>query len=137
MGLIRCPECKKKISNKAISCPKCGFQPDQSAQISPKARGCGCIAIVLLVACIAVVIVALQPSGHQQASHGSTRSPSPNKQSTPETELPDHIQYVITNDDTTGTIKRSVDVRLTDRLSEEDLRLLAQHIDLPWFYVPL
>lgn len=26
MALINCPECKKEISDKALSCPACGFQ---------------------------------------------------------------------------------------------------------------
>ena len=26
MALIKCPECKKEVSDKAITCPNCGFE---------------------------------------------------------------------------------------------------------------
>lgn len=33
MALIRCPECKRRISDKAISCPLCGFPLAENTEI--------------------------------------------------------------------------------------------------------
>ena len=35
MALIKCPECKRKISDKAKSCPHCGFVPDDNTMVDP------------------------------------------------------------------------------------------------------
>jgi len=37
MALINCPECKKEISDKAESCPHCGFPLIQVQKVKPKA----------------------------------------------------------------------------------------------------
>jgi zinc-ribbon domain len=34
MALIRCPECKEKVSDKATSCPKCGYPLQQARTLS-------------------------------------------------------------------------------------------------------
>lgn len=39
MSLIRCSECENQISDKAESCPNCGYSPK-------KKKGCGCLPIV-------------------------------------------------------------------------------------------
>ena len=33
MALIKCPECDNKISDKAITCPKCGYELKKKNQI--------------------------------------------------------------------------------------------------------
>ncbi len=42
MALIRCPECGREISDKAVSCPGCGYplaeQPDDTARRLEEAR---------------------------------------------------------------------------------------------------
>jgi hypothetical protein len=56
MALIPCPECKKKISDNADSCPNCGYQltPEKVAEIKTKRqqaqkfRGIGCLAVILI-----------------------------------------------------------------------------------------
>jgi len=45
MALIDCPECEKKISDKAMSCPKCGVTPPVTCvgcgkQFNGKAKAC-------------------------------------------------------------------------------------------------
>lgn len=57
MALIACPECKKKISETAGNCPKCGYQltPEKIAEIkkkeqqAQKASGIGCLSIIAIV----------------------------------------------------------------------------------------
>jgi len=49
MALIRCSECKAKISNKAVSCPKCGA-PVEATKVKKKHSGClGVIVLLFLV----------------------------------------------------------------------------------------
>ena len=52
MARIRCPECRKKISETADSCPKCGYKltPEEAEEIKRKgAMSCGCTFIAALV----------------------------------------------------------------------------------------
>jgi len=54
MALITCPECKKKISETAVSCPNCGYQLTQEkvAEIKKKedqVRGLGCLAVIVIL----------------------------------------------------------------------------------------
>lgn len=85
MALIKCPECGKEISDKAASCPKCGFPiqnvpqntpnpptpPD--AEEAPKKRANGkrialiSVAAVALVAVIAAAAVYLSGAGVRNA----------------------------------------------------------------------
>ena len=46
MALIRCAECGTQISDKAITCPRCGAPVDAAA----RRRGCGCGTLLLLLA---------------------------------------------------------------------------------------
>ena len=56
MALIACPECKKKVSDSAGNCPKCGYQltPEKIAEIKKKEqqtqKGCaiGCLAVIAI-----------------------------------------------------------------------------------------
>ena len=54
MALINCPECKQEISNKAESCPNCGYKPKK------KGGGCGCSSIIggILIGLIVLFILA-------------------------------------------------------------------------------
>jgi len=57
MSLIKCPECKKKISDTTDSCPNCGYQltPEEAAEIKKKEKralkgsGIGCLVIVIAI----------------------------------------------------------------------------------------
>jgi len=56
MSLITCPECKKKVSDTADSCPNCGcqFTPEKIAEIKVKEqrvqKGCGigCLSVIAI-----------------------------------------------------------------------------------------
>ena len=56
MAMITCPECKKKISETADSCPKCGYQltPEKIAETKKKEqqalKGCG-------IGCLSVIVI--------------------------------------------------------------------------------
>jgi hypothetical protein len=57
MSLIRCPECRKNISETAENCPKCGYHltMEEAASIRKKeenqVKGCGigCLTVIVIV----------------------------------------------------------------------------------------
>lgn len=57
MALITCPECEKKISENADSCPNCGYKliPEKLAEIKKeeqrahKSRNIGCLVLILII----------------------------------------------------------------------------------------
>lgn len=54
MSMIKCPECKKKISDKAKTCPHCGAPIPDKSSVSPtlqkKTRKSGCLIFIVVVA---------------------------------------------------------------------------------------
>lgn len=53
MSLIKCPECKKKISNKATSCPYCGYPIRGNATtVKPQGNGCASFLVKLIIVII-------------------------------------------------------------------------------------
>lgn len=76
MALIACPECKKKISDTAGSCPNCGYQltPDKLAEIKKKEQqaqknlGIGCLSIIVIVFVIYLI-------GSFSSDSGKTSAP--------------------------------------------------------------
>ena len=67
MALIQCPECKKKVSDTATSCPKCGWQltPEKVQKIreDEKARNLGCLVLTGVVVVLIVVGSLLSKNG--------------------------------------------------------------------------
>ncbi len=56
MALIKCPECKKKISESASSCPNCGFELDKKVvkiikakEAKDKKSGCTVLIIIIII----------------------------------------------------------------------------------------
>lgn len=68
MALIKCPECEKEISDKAVSCPNCGYpmkpQKDKIVQKTVVKRG-GCLTTLLLAAFLVAAL------GHIPVTVGS------------------------------------------------------------------
>lgn len=64
MALIKCPDCGREVSSRAPVCPQCGGPIAAGSVVDPKTvhgRGegvflksmnCGCIAVLLLIACV-------------------------------------------------------------------------------------
>ena len=76
MVLVTCPNCKKEVSDTAITCPHCGFrlkQPEGKAAIHPtkpgKNSGLGIVSIILGVVGI-IVILAVFFSRDKSSSNG-------------------------------------------------------------------
>jgi hypothetical protein len=79
MAMITCPECKKKISETANSCPKCGYQltPEKIAEIKKKEqqalKGCGigCLSVIVI---FVVLFLVLFDSGNKSRDEKSIES---------------------------------------------------------------
>lgn len=58
MGLIKCPDCKNKISSSAPTCPHCGrpMKGNNSKSNSPMNRNVGCSTYVFLAIIVMVFI---------------------------------------------------------------------------------
>ncbi len=55
MAIIRCPECRAKISDKATACVKCGA-PVAAGKKKKKNRGCDFFGLVILIVVIMVTV---------------------------------------------------------------------------------
>jgi len=66
MALITCPECKKKISENAESCPKCGYRitPGEAFEIKVKEQKTqkGCAIVAFSISEKALIFYALRPN---------------------------------------------------------------------------
>lgn len=56
MAIINCPECNKGISNKAESCPNCGFPINNKNNKIIVKQPQGCFMQTLNIGCLTVVI---------------------------------------------------------------------------------
>ena len=69
MALIACPECRKQVSSKAISCPNCGLKLNltpveqgmaaAAAQARREERGCCLVGVVKLVVILVLLFFIL------------------------------------------------------------------------------
>lgn len=69
MSLLRCPECAREVSSKAVTCPGCGAPIAGAGSVASKefhGRGegvfmksmnCGCVVALLLAAAFVVLLV--------------------------------------------------------------------------------
>jgi len=57
MALIECPECKREISDKAVSCPHCGYQQQKTKKAPEKKKSSpnGCLVAILIIIVFAVI----------------------------------------------------------------------------------
>ena len=82
MALINCPECKKEISDKAKSCPNCGYEltPKRVSEkeILKKKGGSGCGTWVIIAGVIIFILYLIGSSGDDNSSSSSS-SGSTNK----------------------------------------------------------
>jgi hypothetical protein len=71
MALIKCPECKKMVSETADSCPKCGWHltPENVLNIKEqqKKRGIGCLVIVAIFVALMIFANKNEPSNPAHA----------------------------------------------------------------------
>jgi hypothetical protein len=97
MALVKCPECKKKISTKANTCPNCGAPVESPPK--KKHSGCGCLLAILMIGGGIALGIAIK----------NTPSPSPSSAPAKPTPL---IPYTVINRQEFQHYKVSIDVRL-------------------------
>jgi DNA-directed RNA polymerase subunit RPC12/RpoP len=68
MAIIRCAECKSKVSDKATSCPKCGAPIVIPEKKKRAVSGCGCLALLIIIGGMLYVL--------SQSNDGTSRSSS-------------------------------------------------------------
>lgn len=68
MAIIRCAECKAKVSDKASTCPKCGAPIVLPEKKKSPIGGCGCLIILLIIGGMFALL---------SKSERSTTSPAP------------------------------------------------------------
>lgn len=126
MALIRCAECKAKVSDKASACPKCGapIEISKKKQKSLITTGCGCLIVLLVVGGIIVAFVA-----SDQGGSSSSASPSPTKPSLqPSTPVPQHT-VVSTEDLSYATVvRKSYRVRVPKEMTKQELTAISDDI---------
>jgi uncharacterized membrane protein YvbJ len=73
MALIVCPECKKKVSETASNCPKCGYQltPEKISEIKKneqqaKKVAIGCLSVIGILLIILFLIVSISLDSLQE-----------------------------------------------------------------------
>lgn len=66
MALIQCPECYGKVSDKAASCPHCGY-PMQNQTIESNQKPTECIINGVLIDCSEILEFALKPNNEINA----------------------------------------------------------------------
>ena len=75
MAMITCPECKKKISETADSCPNCGYQKiaeiKKKEQQALKGCGIGCLSVI-------VIFVVIYMIGSFSSNDSGNKSPDKN-----------------------------------------------------------
>lgn len=121
MALINCRECGRQISKRARKCPGCGAPVKRASIIA-----IGCLAatgLFTLVFCAGLIGIGSNVSEYQSYevnSHTDQPDVAP--------DILDGVEYSIINDEVLHDIKRSVDVRLKEKITEEQLRALALKI---------
>lgn len=114
MALIKCPECKKEISDTTQACPKCGFDLNASKKLD-QAKGCGkgC-GIGCLVIFVIAVLIALMT--------GPTRNEKPIRQGNVKT-----IPYAVVGKWDKATAF-GMDILVDETASREDVMNLAKSL---------
>lgn len=69
MAMIKCPECKSEISDKADACPKCGYNLAAKRKKKQQSlRSCGCLVVLGTLFCIMIATCSQMGGGGDTAS---------------------------------------------------------------------
>lgn len=81
MALINCPECKKEVSDSALSCPHCGFQlieKKEKTEVNqikkPKKKNEGCTTWLIIAAILIAFFYIIGSGGDNDSSSKPTPS---------------------------------------------------------------
>ena len=126
MALIKCKECGNPVSGKAEKCPHCG--------VAVKRKTGGCAMFVALFGGIFLIgyIASLFPQ-RNSTLHRPSDQPSPESAQEPpirvaHSRVVEGVSFSVIHDDSVPGAKRTIDVRLEGRVSEDALRIIAQQL---------
>lgn len=123
MGLVACRECGRKISKRAKNCPGCGAPVKRKSSLS--LIGCFAVIGLFFMGLIFMALCAGLFGDRSNLPEKQTTSTSQSGAQNSQTDILDGVDYQIIKDDTFLDYKRSVDVRVQKKISEEQLRTLA------------
>lgn len=129
MALIRCAECKAKVSDKATTCPKCGAPIEVSKKKKQKSQistGCGCLIVLLVVGGIIVAFVARDKGSGPGPSAAPASRPAPAAPKGPSVPMPTY--EVVDRDTYDAPVKTQIGLHavVSGSITEPGLRQLLQ-----------
>jgi len=138
MALIKCPECNKKISETANNCPKCGYQflgveidaIIENEKKSKRRRRLFWFFLIFLLLALPNIIKFCNSSKNKN-SNNSPPVTVPHKDSfhsTPVLPRYNNYSFDIINSTRYEGIKSSIDIRLQERVSKNELKKIAMDL---------
>jgi hypothetical protein len=128
MALIRCTECKAKVSDKAATCPKCGapVEISKKKQKSQISTGCGCLIVLLVGGAIISAIVGSDDGGTASPPPPAKPAQSPPKQ----TSVPLPSYKIVDRDKYDAPIKTQTELHavVSGSITESGLKALLQKL---------
>lgn len=116
--MLQCKDCNYSWRYLSKKHKKCGAPIEISKKKSQISTGRGCLIILVVVVGI---IAAYVSSDQDSGSRPTTSAPIPSSA----TGIPADVTYLIIDSDTFLDYKRSLDIRLSKKVSEETLRAIA------------
>lgn len=128
MALIRCAECKAKVSDKATTCPTCGapIEVSKKKQKSQISTGCGCLIVLLVVGGIIVAFVARDKGSAPERSAAPASRPAPAAPKGPSVPMPTY--EVVDRETYDAPVKTQIGLHavVSGSITEPGLRQLLQ-----------
>jgi ribosomal protein L40E len=128
MALIRCTECKAKVSDKATTCPKCGapVEISKKKQKSQISTGCGCLIVLLAGGAIISAIVGSDGGGASSTPPPAKPAQSPPKQTS--VTMPSYT--IVDRDKYDAPVKTQIELHavVSGSITESGLKALLQEL---------
>lgn len=130
MALIRCAECKAKVSDEATTCPKCGapIEISQKKQKSQISTGCGCLIVLLVVGGIIAAFVASDQDGGSKPSSSTPAKPTQSVSKKSPAPMPSY--EIVDRDKYDAPIKTQLELHavVSGGITEPGLKALLQKL---------
>lgn len=134
MAMIKCPECKTEISDKADSCPKCGYslaKDRKKKQQSRNAAGCLVLMIVIFGAmfsfCSNVEKKVEEQKRQDAAAAAAVEAAKPKKELTEEERYKENIRKCIGKKSLTYSLETTLKESLKNPKSYDPIEILCDY----------
>jgi len=130
VALIRCAECKAKVSDKAISCPKCGAPVEISRKKgkSEIKTGPGCLILLLVAVGIFIAFRAKEEGHREKASSSPPRKPTQSRRKKAPVVTPSYT--IVDQDKYDAPIKTEITLHaiVSGKITEAGLKALLHKL---------